>query len=292
MSAQRRASRLDGDGASASASSNRRWKYEDVGHQPVGPDHAVGVTERLEALLGLGELHLGVGEVAGLEGDPGQVLMGPGVAALVVDAVVDVHRLVEQPAGVVERAAEHLGEAARRAARWRGGARRRRSRNRSTAAAELAPGRRQVALHLGDAPRRRRASPSSMRSPAASALSSTSLGVGRRPRRTCAARARPRRARAAGRARSSGRAGAGRGPGWRARMALVRRPVSTRRGRRFEQRRDGVLGDRRADAVDRAELGEQLGGGGGVVGDVVDRCAALGRARRRRRRGAGPGPAS
>ena len=37
-----------------------------------------------------------------------------------------------------------------------------------------------------------------------------------------------------------------------------------------------MAGDRRAHAVDRPELGQQLGGGRRVVGDVVDRRAALG----------------
>ena len=38
---------------------------------------------------------------------------------------------------------------------------------------------------------------------------------------------------------------------------------------------DGVAGERSGHAVDRAELGEQLGGGGGVVGDVVDLVEVL-----------------
>ena len=60
---------LDGDGQRLGLV-EPALEVQDVGHQPVGPDHAVGVAERLEALLGFGELHLGVAEVAGLERRP------------------------------------------------------------------------------------------------------------------------------------------------------------------------------------------------------------------------------
>ena len=45
---------------------------------------------------------------------------------------------------------------------------------------------------------------------------------------------------------------------------------------RFEQRGHGMAPDGRLHTVDAAELAEQLGRRRGVVGDLVDRCAALG----------------
>ncbi len=82
--------------ASASASSKRRWKYRTSGHQTVGPASTpLAVAEARRTSPWPRPAGPRRRRSRGLEGDPSEVLVGPGVAPLVVDAVVDVHRLAE-----------------------------------------------------------------------------------------------------------------------------------------------------------------------------------------------------
>ena len=198
-----------------------------VGAQALRPADAAAVADRLEALLGFEQLRLGVGEVARLEGHPGEALMGPGVAALVGDLVVDLHRLVEEPPGIGERAPEDLGEATRPqpVGEPPGLAQLPEQRDGTI---ELPAGGVEVALHL----------PDRAEAPAGLGLVDP-VAVGQRPVEHLlgvgdrlgvqSARPSPRwPARAAVGARSRHRPGAGRGRGWRD----ARRATGARRRRR------------------------------------------------------------
>ena len=100
------------DRARASASSKRRWKYATQARRPAAQLTPPRSPSSSKISSASSSSLLGVGEIARLEGDPRQPLMRPGVAAGVVDVVVDLHRLVEVGAGRRQRTAEALGEPA------------------------------------------------------------------------------------------------------------------------------------------------------------------------------------
>ena len=205
---------LDGDGQLLGLV-EPALEVQDVGPQPLGPAHAVGVAELLEALLGLDQLHLGVVEVAGLERRPrpgsGASRRGPARRRSRGRSPSPRRGTCGRRRAIRRRPRRSPGPAGRRRA---GGGRRAHGTARS-AVAQLAPGRRQVALHLGDRPEP--AAGLGLLGPVAvgDGAGQHLLGVGGRLGERCAARARPPTAPAAGCAASTASAW------WRSRARLA-----------------------------------------------------------------------
>ena len=244
-----------------------------VGEQALRPVATDAVAEPVEASPRFAEERLGVGEVATLEGGPRQVVADPRLAALVAERPEQRHRLAEVRPGRRDRAAEHLGEAAGpqcvgESLVVTGPA------EDVDGRVELAARRGQVALHVGDG-----AEP-----PPGLALGELvvvgkgalqgvpGVGVGRRELAHVDLRGGPDEQQLA--------FGVGVG------LAQGEGPPCVANGvfgaARFERRLGGlvqgvhgVAGQRSGHSGNPADLADQLGRGGGVVGEVFDLMEVL-----------------
>ena len=271
------------------------WKRVQASRPRAQPQPAL-VADLLEGGGRLAQQHLGLLGPAGVEGAPRQVLADPGHAPPVVELLVARQRLLEElggggvlVAGEGAEAAEaqHLGLARRVAERREhaAGLVERVLRRRPARRLLLDVGEHEQRARRGRGARRRRPAGSPRRRPAASARAGASS---RSPAR---ARARPAEegavlravlpaeqpeplaVEALGHHRDLGLVGAG---------GRLLEPVQR------------LLGEVARQAVDRAELVEELGGAHVVVGDAVDDGVAVGvlvrlHPRRRCRSASGPG---
>ena len=247
-------------------------EVHDERQQATRPVGAGAIAEPVERGDRAGEPRLGTGVIAAQERDPRQVLAHPGPPAHVADAVVDRVGLAEVPLGVGERTTEDLGEPPRP---QRGGE--------VPVVAELAEdvdgptevlaGCDEIAVELLD----------DAEQPVRLALGHEIVGAVRVVEQlqqldACAVEGahldESRRVAAAATTAALGVVADEAERPLRRRDAPREGADLVRLARRAGEQIDGLESDRRRDTRHRTELVEQLGRGGGVVGEIVERHLA------------------